>query len=50
MITNANWSQRVNFESLWFTHSPQAARYTLLPYYHNGSLFILNELPSIKLS
>jgi len=44
--TNANYSQRVNFESLWFNHSAQAARYSLLPYYWEGSLLILDELSS----
>jgi len=44
--TNASWGQRVNFESLWFNHSPQAARYSLLPYYWEGSLLIVNELSS----
>jgi len=39
--TSANWSQRVNFESLWFNHSAQSARYSLLPYYYEGSLFVL---------
>jgi len=46
VLTSANYSQRVNFESLWFNHGAQAARYSLLPYYWEGSLFILNELSS----
>jgi len=41
--SNATYSQRVNFESLWFNHSAQSARYTLLPYYWNGSLIIVDE-------
>lgn len=41
--TNANYSQRVNFESVWFNHSAQAARYTLLPYYWEGSLIVVDE-------
>ena len=42
--TNANYSQRVNFESIWFNHSAQAARYSLLPYYWEGSLLVVDEL------
>ena len=41
--TNATYSQRVNFESLWFNHSAQSARYSLFPYYWKGSLLIVNE-------
>lgn len=42
--TNANYSQRVDFESLWFNHSAQSARYSLLPFYWKGSLIIVDEL------
>lgn len=42
--TNANYDQRVNFESLWFNHSAQSARYSLLRYYWEGSLLVVNEL------
>tara|TARA_R110002012_G_scaffold243361_1_gene417930 strand:+ start:241 stop:468 length:228 start_codon:yes stop_codon:yes gene_type:complete len=42
--TNANYSQRVDFESLWFNHSAQSARYSLLPAYWKGSLIIVDEL------
>ena len=42
--TNANYSQRVDFESLWFNHSAQSARYSLLPVYWEGSLIIVDEL------
>ena len=41
--SNATYSQRVNFESLWFNHSAQSARYSLLPYYWKGSLLIVDE-------
>ncbi len=41
--TNANYSQRVDFESLWFNHSAQSARYSLLPAYWEGSLIIVDE-------
>jgi hypothetical protein len=41
--TNASYSQRVDFESLWFNHSAQSARYTLLPFYWEGSLIIVDE-------
>ena len=41
--TNANYSQRVNFESLWFNHSAQSARYSLLPYYWRGTLLFIDE-------
>ena len=38
LITNARWGSRVNFESVWYAHGPQAARYYLLPELWNGSL------------
>ena len=39
--TNADYAQRENFHSLWFNHTPQAARYYLLPPFWEGKLFIL---------
>ena len=41
--TNADYAQRVNFESLWYNHSSQSARYSLLPYYWRGTLLVLDE-------
>ncbi len=46
--TNANYSQRVDFESLWFNHSAQSARYSLLPVYWEGSLIIVDELQTVN--
>ncbi len=42
--TNASYSQRVDFESLWFNHSAQSARYYLLPSYWNQTLLVIDEL------
>jgi long-subunit acyl-CoA synthetase (AMP-forming) len=39
--TNADYTQRENFHSIWFNHTPQAARYYLLPSFWAGKLFIL---------
>tara|TARA_R110001592_G_scaffold80079_1_gene238863 strand:- start:785 stop:1012 length:228 start_codon:yes stop_codon:yes gene_type:complete len=41
--TNATWGQRVDFESLWFNHSAQSARYYLLPSYWDKTLLVVNE-------
>ena len=30
LITNARWGTKVNFESVWYAHGPQAAIYLLL--------------------
>ena len=38
LITNARWGTKVNFESVWYAHGPQAARYYLLPELWTGSL------------
>ena len=43
LVTNATWGQRADFESLWFNHSAQSARYYLLPSYWNKTLFVVNE-------
>ena len=48
MKTNASYGERVDFESIWYGHSADAARYYLLPPFVAGKLFILNELPSAK--
>ncbi len=39
--TNADYTQRENFHSIWFNHTPQAARFYLLPPLWEGKLFIL---------
>lgn len=33
--------QRMDFESIWFKHGPQAARYSLLARYMNGTFATL---------
>ena len=38
LITNIRHSRRLDFESLWLRHGPQAARYYLLPQYWEGEL------------
>jgi len=38
LITNIGYSKRLDFESLWLRHGPQAARYFLLPDYVKGRL------------
>ena len=38
LITNIGHSKRLDFESLWLRHGPQAARYFLLPDYFKGKL------------
>ena len=37
-LTNASYGQKVNFESVWYGHGPQAARYYLLPELFFGTL------------
>ena len=39
--TNATLSQRMDFESVWNKHGPQAARYALLARYMRGSITAL---------
>lgn len=39
--TNASATQLENFHSIWFNHTPQAARYYLLPSLWKGALFII---------
>ena len=41
LITNIRHSKRLDFESLWLRHGPQAARYSLLPDYVAGKLEVL---------
>ena len=36
--TDVNRGQRMDFESLWNRHGPQAARYSLLARYMNGTI------------
>mgnify|MGYP000958676699 CR=1 FL=1 len=36
--TDATMSQRMDFESIWLHHGPQAARYSLLARYMNGTI------------
>ena len=48
--TTATYAQRVNFESLWYNHSAQAARYSLLPYYWKGTFIVLNDEPASSYS
>ena len=38
LLTNATYSERITFESLWSHHGPMAARYSLLPALHEGKL------------
>lgn len=33
--TDAGWAIRESFHSVWYRHSPQAARYMLLPYLYD---------------
>ncbi len=40
--TNATWGQAYDFQGLWYNHTPQAARYFLLPRLADGS-FTFNE-------
>ncbi len=44
LLTDAGFGLRVNFESVWTNHCPQAARYLLLPYYY------LDDYPHGKLT
>ena len=44
LLTDAGFGLRVNFESVWTNHCPQAARYMLLPYY------FLDDYPYGKLN
>lgn len=39
--TNATKAQLENFHSVWFRHTPSAARYMLLPSFWSGELFII---------
>lgn len=39
--TNATLSQRIDFESIWNRHGPQAARYSLLARFMNGTISAL---------
>ena len=39
--TNATLSHRLDFESLWNTHGPQAARYGILARYMDGQITAL---------
>jgi hypothetical protein len=39
--TNATVAQRDDFHSIWHRHTPQAARYYLLPALWRGDLFII---------
>lgn len=39
--TDATLSQRMDFESVWTKHGPQAARYSLLARYMNGTISAL---------
>ena len=36
--TDANYSIRVDFESVWNRHGPQAARYSILARYLEGAI------------
>jgi len=36
--TSANYSQIVDFQAIWWRHTPQAARYYLLHHYWTGTL------------
>jgi len=36
--TNATLSQIMDFQSIWWRHTPSAARYYLLPSYWEGTL------------
>jgi len=36
--TNATLGQIMDFQSIWWTHTPSAARYYLLPAYWEGTL------------
>lgn len=39
--TNATVAQRDDFHAIWHRHTPQAARYFLLPSLWRGELFIV---------
>lgn len=39
--TSAPVGVRDAFHSVWFRHTPQAARYMLLPYIHDGRVQLL---------
>lgn len=41
--TNATYGQRADFETIWFNHSPTAARYYLFTSLWNGELSIYDE-------
>ena len=40
--TNATWAMMVDFEAVWYGHTPEAARLMLLPYFLRQDL-IVNE-------
>ena len=42
--TNATYGERIDFESLWYNHTSDAARLYLLVPFMKGTLFILDEL------
>ncbi len=41
--TNATYGQRADFETIWFNHSPTAARYYLFTSLWNGTLSVYDE-------
>ena len=43
LLSNVNYSQRIDFESLWFRHGPNAARFFLFPSYWNGKLMLKED-------
>ena len=40
MRTNATWAQIVDFEAVWYGHTPEAARLMLLPPYLREELLV----------
>ena len=40
MRTNATWAQMVDFEAVWYGHTPEAARLMLLPPYLREELLV----------
>ena len=43
LLSNVKYGKRIDFESLWSTHGPTAARYYLFPSLWNGELIIKDE-------
>ena len=41
LILDTNLSQRMDFESIWYKHGPQAARYSILARYMNKTIVTL---------